>query len=127
MDVDITQFDEDFCRIYKKLHGKPPADYTMTKWYKGLRLIFSALAGTEANISIWEKVTVTESAKICAKSLLKSLDRRVDKAWAFNYQWRHVAVFAENRMLKTLEEGEIKDRFMKLMEFARLTEGETNG
>lgn len=121
-DPDTKEFDDEFKRIYKKLHGEDAQDFTMIRFHKGMRDVFGALAGTEANISIWETVTEAERYRTYARVLLRALDRRTDKAWAFNLGWRKAATFAEKLLAGDIANPKGNERFTQLMMFARLSD-----
>lgn len=127
---DLTEYDEEFSRIFEKVHGEPPKGSNMIALREGLTKIFGALANVEMNIS--GIASPLEWSAVVARAYLRALDRRTDKAWAFNLGWMSAARFAETYIVGDMPYNpsteiianppSIKERFAQLMKYARLDE-----
>lgn len=116
---DTTEFDGQFIKMFRQIHGRDPDDQSMEQWWKGLQLIFSALSNLETHISVYAELTPAQRSHYFAKVLLNGLQRKVDKAWAFNWSWRKAAEYAESHLAPLVGDPSINERFTKLMKYAR--------
>lgn len=116
------EFDDEFARLYEKVHGEPPTEYALTKWREGLRRCLEALAAVECEVYLHGGGTDAEWAIATANAALQGLERKVDKAWAYNREWEKAAVYAEQNIVGHVENAAANDRFYSLMARARLHE-----
>lgn len=118
-DQDLTEFDELFSGLYKKMQDKEPDDEAMRKFHLALRDMLQLFATSEVHICNLQDPY--KLAKQLAQGTLRCVDRRTDRAWAYNDFWKYAATHAELIVAKGATPERVK-RFTFAMDGARKQE-----